>query len=43
MIWMAHSELVPDALADAPKEHVAAALTLAVAMMIAFQFLLGGG
>ncbi|UCH26367.1 MAG: ZIP family metal transporter [Trueperaceae bacterium] len=42
MIWMAHSELVPDALADAPKEQVAAALTLAVALMIAFQYLLGG-
>lgn len=40
MIWMAQSELVPDALEDAPAGHVAAAITLAATAMIAFQTLI---
>lgn len=42
MIWMAQSELVPEALEQAPKEQVATALTLAGAAMIAFQVVVGG-
>lgn len=42
MIWMAQSELVPDALENAPSEQVGAALTLAAAAMVVFQVLLGG-
>lgn len=37
MIWMATSELLPDALENAPKEQVATTLTLAVAFMVALQ------
>jgi zinc transporter ZupT len=39
MIWMVTSELIPDALEDAQKEHVATITTLGVAAMIAFQVL----
>tara|TARA_B100000614_G_C14476345_1_gene464765 strand:+ start:353 stop:1102 length:750 start_codon:yes stop_codon:yes gene_type:complete len=39
MIWMLTSELIPDALEDAPKEHVATVTTLAIAAMTAFQVL----
>lgn len=39
MIWMVISELVPEAIKDAPKEEVATAVTLAVAAMTAFQVL----
>ena len=42
MIWMAQSELVADALEDAPSEQVAIALTLAAAAMVAFQVVIGG-
>jgi len=42
MIWMAQSELVPDAIEVAPKEQVATALTLAGIAMVAFQVLIGG-
>lgn len=42
MIWMAQSELVPDAIEQAPKEQVATALTLAGIAMVAFQVLIGG-
>jgi zinc transporter ZupT len=42
MIWMAQSELVPDALEKAPKEQVATALTLAGIAMVAFQVVIGG-
>jgi len=42
MIWMAQSELVPEALELAPKEQVATALTLAGIAMVAFQVLIGG-
>lgn len=37
MIWMLTSELIPEALEKAKKEHVATITTLAVAAMIAFQ------
>lgn len=37
MIWMIFSELVPDALKDAPTSAVGVAVTLAFAAMIAFQ------
>lgn len=37
MIWMLTSELIPDALEDAPKEQVATVTTLAVGAMTAFQ------
>jgi zinc transporter ZupT len=37
MIWMVISELIPDAIEDAPKEHVATVVTIAVAAMTAFQ------
>ena len=39
MIWMVTSELIPDALEDAKKEHVATVTTLAVAGMVACQVL----
>ncbi|MEX2443937.1 MAG: ZIP family metal transporter [Alkalispirochaeta sp.] len=39
MIWMLTSELIPDALADAKKEHVATVVTVAIAGMTAFQVL----
>lgn len=42
MIWMAISELLPDALEDAPKEEVAIAATLAASLMVGFQVLIGG-
>lgn len=42
MIWMAQSELVPEAIQQAPKEQVATALTLAGMAMVAFQVLIGG-
>lgn len=42
MIWMAVSELLPDALDEAPKEQVAIAVTLAAAAMVGFQVLIGG-
>src|SRR6056297_3298099 len=42
MIWMAQSELVPEAIELAPKEQVATALTLAGIAMVAFQVLIGG-
>lgn len=42
MIWMANSELLPDALDEAPKEQVAIAVTLAAAAMVGFQTLIGG-
>ncbi len=41
MIWMIASELLPEALESAPKEHVATALVFAVAAMTAFQVLVG--
>ncbi len=41
MIWMLTSELIPDALEDAKKEHVATITTLAIAGMTAFQALVG--
>lgn len=41
MIWMLTSELIPDALEDAPKEHVATVVTIAIAGMTAFQVLVG--
>lgn len=39
MIWMLTSELIPDALEDARKEHVATVVTMAIAAMTAFQVL----
>ena len=41
MIWMVMSELLPDAVQDAPKEQVATVATLAVAAMVGFQVLIG--
>ncbi|MFW5801815.1 MAG: ZIP family metal transporter [Spirochaeta sp.] len=41
MIWMLTSELIPDALEDAKKEHVATVVTVAIAAMTAFQVLVG--
>lgn len=41
MIWMLTSELIPDALEDAKKEHVATVVTIAIAGMTAFQVLVG--
>lgn len=40
MIWMVFSELIPDALEEAPKENIALVVTLAVVAMIIFQVLL---
>ncbi|WP_279165019.1 ZIP family metal transporter [Thermus scotoductus] len=42
MIWMAVAEILPEALREAKAEGVATVLTLAVALMVAFQILLGG-
>lgn len=42
MVWMVFAELVPDALQDAPRRTVAAAVTLSVAAIFAFQVLLRG-
>ena len=39
MIWMIFSELVPDALEEASRDTVAVVVTLSVAAMVAFQFL----
>lgn len=41
MIWMAISELLPDAFDEAPKEQVAIAATLAAALMVGFQVIIG--
>ncbi len=41
MIWMVISELIPEAFEEAPKEQVAAVVTLAVAAMIGFKQLIG--
>lgn len=40
MIWMVFSELVPDALEEAPTNLVAIVVTLSIAAMVAFQFLI---
>ena len=40
MIWMVFSEMLPDALEDAPKEQLAVVVTIAIAAMVAFQVLL---
>ncbi|MGK7395915.1 MAG: ZIP family metal transporter [Candidatus Cyclobacteriaceae bacterium M3_2C_046] len=40
MIWMVHSEIIPDALEDSPKEHIALITTVAIAAMIIFQELI---
>lgn len=40
MIWMAQSELVPDALEAAPAAQVAAVITIAATAMVAFQALI---
>jgi len=42
MIWMAVAEILPDALKEAEAEGVATVLTVAAALMVAFQILLGG-
>ncbi len=42
MIWMAVSEILPEALEKAPAPQVATVLTLSVALMVAFQVLIGG-
>ena len=39
-MWMVFSELVPDALEETRSNIVAAVITLAVAAMVAFQFLI---
>ncbi|MFW6338246.1 MAG: ZIP family metal transporter [Alkalispirochaetaceae bacterium] len=41
MIWMVMSELIPDAIEDAPKEQVATVATVAIALMVGFQVLIG--
>jgi hypothetical protein len=38
---MVMSELLPDAIEDAPKEQVATVATIAVALMVGFQVLIG--
>jgi zinc transporter ZupT len=40
MIWMIFSELIPDALEEASSNFVAVVITLSVAAMVAFQFLI---
>jgi len=40
MIWMVFSELVPDALKETGSNVVAVVVTLAIATMVAFQFLI---
>lgn len=40
MIWMVFSDLVPDALEDASRDTVSVVVTLSVAAMLAFQFLI---
>lgn len=42
MIWMVAAEILPEALKEAKAEGVATVLTLAAALMVAFQILLGG-
>jgi len=42
MIWMAFSELIPDALEDTEADIVATAIVLASVAMVSFQVLLGG-
>lgn len=42
MIWLAVAEILSEALEDAPASSVATALTVSVAAMVAFQFLIGG-
>ncbi|MFN4072965.1 MAG: ZIP family metal transporter [Thermus sp.] len=42
MIWMVAAEILPEALREAKAEGVATVLTLAAALMVAFQILLGG-
>ncbi len=42
MIWMAFSELIPDALEDVDAGVIATSIVLASAAMVAFQVLLGG-
>ncbi|GAB5602982.1 ZIP family metal transporter [Thermus sp. FJN-A] len=42
MVWMAVAEILPEALREAEADKVATVLTLAVALMVAFQILLGG-
>ncbi len=42
MIWMCCSEILPEALETAPKEQVATALTISVAIMTIFQVFIGG-
>ncbi|SMO51722.1 ZIP family metal transporter [Fodinibius sediminis] len=41
MIWMVFSELIPDALEDSNSSTVATTVTIAVALMIVFQVLIG--
>ena len=40
MIWMVFSELVPDALDETSSNTVTVVVTLSVAAMVAFQFLI---
>ena len=41
MIWMAFSELLPEALAEVSHSSAAVTVTVAVAAMTAFQVLIG--
>ena len=41
MIWMVFAELIPDAMEDSSPSTVATAITIAVALMIVFQVLIG--
>ena len=40
MVWMVFSDLIPDALENAKKQHVATIATISIAMMMLFQVLL---
>ena len=40
MIWMIFSDLVPDALDDSSSDTVAVVVTLSIAAMLSFQFLI---
>ena len=42
MIWMVFSELIPEALEDAPSGVVATTVTLSLMAMIGFQWFLRG-
>jgi zinc transporter ZupT len=42
MIWMSFSELLPDAIKDTPKYLMATIMTIAIALMIMIEQLLGG-